>query len=257
LSTSAQSGSQETTSPGGQPGPRAVFATTHWSAVVTAGGNNSARAFEAMSELCRTYWMPLYAYVRRRGYSPEDAKDLTQEFFARLLERNAVATVDRQKGKFRTFLLASISHFLADEWDKARAQKRGGGLVIPLDTGSAETRFLQHAACGLSSEQVFEQRWALAVLEEVYQRLRREFERAGKDEWFQGLRFALMGERSTVPYAELARQFATSESAIKVAVHRLRQRYRDLLRETIAGTVADPGEIEEELRYLLRTLAGG
>jgi RNA polymerase sigma factor (sigma-70 family) len=224
---------------------------------MTAGGGDAGGAREAISELCRTYWMPLYAYVRRRGYSPEDAQDLTQEFFARLLERDAIAAVDPQKGKFRSFLLASISHFLSDEWDKARAQKRGGGLVLPLDTALAETHFLQHATFNLSPEQVFEQRWALALLEEVYQKLRQEFEREGKGELFQSLRFALMGERSTIPYADLARQLATSAGAIKVAVHRLRQRYRDLLRETIAGTVGnDPAEIEEELRYLQRTLAG-
>jgi len=224
--------------------------------VLAAGRSDTTHAREALARLCQTYWYPLYAYVRRRGHSPEDAQDLTQEFFARLLERKAVATVSPEKGKFRSFLLASMNHFLADEWDKARAQKRGGGQTIPLDTASAETRYLQHPAETLTPEKAFDQRWALTLLEEVYQRLQQEHEREGKGGMFEALRFCLTGQRSAVPYADLARRLDLSEGAVKVAVHRLRQRYRKLLRNLIAETVSTPDEVEEELRCLLRALAG-
>ncbi len=234
-----------------------AFVTTHWSVVLTAARSDTTRARDALAKLCQTYWYPLYAYVRRRGYSPEDAKDLTQEFFARLLERKAVATVSPAKGKFRSFLLAAMNHFLADEWDKARAQKRGAGQIISLDAASAETRYLQQPVETLTPEKAYDQRWALTLLEEVYQRLQREYEQEGKSELFERLRFSLTGQRSEIPYADLARQLSLSEGAVKVAVHRLRQRYRRLLRELIAETVSTPDEVEEELRYLLRALAGG
>lgn len=254
VSTSG-SASSESTSTHPEP-PRSVFVTTHWSVVLTAGRSDTPRARGALETLCQTYWHPLYAYVRRRGYSPEDAQDLTQEFFARLLERNAVATVAPEKGRFRSFLLASLNHFLADEWDKARAQKRGGGKVITLDLQSAETRLGEIPAENFTPEKAFEHRWAITLLEQVYQRLGEEYRAEGKGALFDTLRVALAGKSDAAPYAELARQLRMSEGAVKVAVHRLRQRYRALLRETIADTVSGPEEVEDELRYLFRTLAG-
>jgi RNA polymerase sigma-70 factor (ECF subfamily) len=234
-----------------------VFVTTQWSVVLSAGGEDTTRARDSLARLCQTYWYPLYAYVRRRGYSPPDAQDLTQEFFARLLERNAVATATPEKGKFRSFLLASMNHFLTDEWDKARAQKRGGGQVISLDLQTAETRLEQHAAKDLTPEQAYDQKWAIALLEQVYRKLEEEHRQQGKTDLFAALRNTLAGAGNAAPYAELARQLDTTEGAVKVAVHRLRHRYRELLRETIADTVAEPQEVEDELRYLLRTLSGG
>lgn len=232
-----------------------VFVTTHWSVVLTAARSDTTRGQRALEHLCQMYWHPLYTYVRKRGYSPHDAEDLTQEFFARLLARKDVATVNRARGKFRSYLLAAINHFLSDEWDKARAQKRGGGQVIHLDSAVAESLYAQGDADGLPAERLFDQRWAITVLEEVYRQLRQEFERDGKAALFETLRFALMGERSAVPYAELANPLNLSEAAVKVAVHRLRKRYRQLLRELVAGTVSSPDEVEEEMRYLLRAVS--
>ena len=209
----------------------------------------------ALEKLCQTYWYPLYAYVRRRGRSPEDAQDLTQEFFARLLEGNWVERADRQKGKFRSFLLTAMNHFLSDQWDKARAQKRGGGAIpVPLQLDTAETRFGLDPADRTTPEQVYERRWALALLDEVLRRLRREYEEEGKAEIFATLYPCLIGERTAQPYAELAAKLCVSEGTVKSAVHRLRQHYRRLLREEIAHTVSEPGEVDEELRHLFTVL---
>jgi RNA polymerase sigma factor (sigma-70 family) len=245
------SASSDTSTPDASKG---VFVTTRWSVVLTAGRNDTSRAQEALEQLCQIYWRPLYAYLRRRGYAHSDAEDLTQAFFARLLERKDVATVHPDRGKFRSYLLAALNHFLSDEWDKARAQKRGGGQVITLDMATIEAE--EQQADTLSPEKVFDRRWALTVLEGVHRRLRQEHEQEGRGAQFEALRFCLMGERSSLPYAELAGTLGLSEGAVKVAVHRLRQRYRRLLRELIAETVAGPDEVEEELRYLLRALAG-
>ena len=224
--------------------------------VLTAGRSDTTRARAALENLCQTYWPPLYAYVRRRGYSSEDAQDLTQAFFARLLERNAVAAVAPEKGRFRSFFLASMNHFLSDEWDKARAQKRGGGKVISLDFQSAETRLGEIPAENFTPEKAFEHRWAITLLEQVYQQLGEEYRAQGKGTLFDALRTTLAGASDAAPYAELARQLDMTEGAVKVAVHRLRQRYRGLLRDTIADTVSGPEEVEDELRYLFRILAG-
>jgi RNA polymerase sigma factor (sigma-70 family) len=256
VSTSTRATASETASAGTEKSRRPAFVTTHWSVVLTAARSDTTRARAALECLCRAYWFPLYAYVRRRGYSPEDAEDLTQEFFARLLERHRVASVAPEKGRFRSFLLASMNHFLADEWDKARAQKRGGGRVISLDLQTAETRLEQPAANELTAEEAFDRKWALALLEQVYWRLEEEHRQQAKADLFAALRATLAGAGNAAPYAELARQLNLSEGAVKVAVHRLRHRYRELLRETIADTVDQPDEVEEELRYLLRTLAG-
>ena len=234
----------------------AAFVTTHWSVVLTAGRSDTTRARAALENLCRTYWPPLYAYVRRRGHPAADAQDLTQAFFARLLERNAVGEVAPGKGRFRSFLLASLNHFLADEWDKARAQKRGGGQVISLDWQSAETRLGELPAEQFTPEKAYERRWALTLLEQVYRRLEEEYRAADKAPLFAALRVALAGKSDAAPYAELAKQLGLSEGAVKVAVHRLRQRYRVLLRNTIADTVSGPDEVEDELRHLFAVLAG-
>jgi RNA polymerase sigma factor (sigma-70 family) len=237
--------------------PADIFVTTHWSVVLAAGQHHTSQSDHALATLCQTYWQPLYTYVRRRGCSPHDAEDLTQEFFARILARNDVATVSPERGKFRAYLLAAINHFLSDEWDKARAQKRGGGgQVIHLDSAVAESLYAQEHADELAPERLFDQRWAITMLEEVYRQLRREYERDGKATLFEALRFSLMGERSAVPYADLAAKLAMSEGAVKVAVHRLRQRYRQVLRELVAATVSSPDEVEDEMRYLLRAVAG-
>lgn len=232
-----------------------MFLTTHWSMVLAAGGAESCAAREALAALCQTYWRPLYAYARRRGYSPHDAEDLTQGLFVRLLERGDIAGVHPERGRFRSYLLASMNHFMSDEWDKARAQKRGGGKVILMDTTEAESAFLRDHVDTDSPDRLFDRQWALTVLGEVQQRLRRAYAREGKAQVFDALRFSLAGERSDVPYAELAGPLDMTEGAVKAAVHRLRGRYRRTLREMIAETVATPEDVEDELRVLLRSLA--
>jgi RNA polymerase sigma factor (sigma-70 family) len=238
------------------PPRRPVFVTTHWSVVLTAGRSDTPRAQAALERLCQTYWYPLYAYVRRCGRSVEDAQDLTQEFFARLLEHNRVGTARPEKGRFRSFLLAGMNRFLSDEWDKARAQKRGGGKVTFLNLEDAETKLGKLAAETLSPEKAFERRWAITLLEQVYERLEEDYRREGKVKWFEVLRVCLARGGGAAPYAELARKLGMSDGAVKVAVHRLRHRYRQVLRETIADTVSSPEEVEDELRYLHRALAG-
>jgi RNA polymerase sigma-70 factor (ECF subfamily) len=233
------------------------FVTTHWSVVLSAGQSDTPRAGEALERLCQTYWYPLYAYVRRRGYSPEDAQDLTQEFFVWLLRRNWLARADQQRGRFRSFLLTTFTRFLTNEWDKARAQKRGGGQILLPEFDSGETRFSLEPAGPLTPEQIFERRWALELLAKVMERLGDEFAGEGKAELFETLKPCLLGERTSQPYAALAPKLGMTEGSVKVVVHRLRQRYRQLLREEIANTVVEPGEIEEEIRHLLAVLARG
>ena len=234
-----------------------VFVTTQWSVVLTAGRSDTTRSQAALEKLCRTYWYPLYAYVRRRGQPPADAEDLTQAFFARLLERHWVGDADRERGRFRTFLLTAMSRFLADEWDKARAQKRGGGVAhVPVQLDTAETRYGHEPADDCTPEQIYERHWALTLLDTVLQRLRAEYAREGKGELFAGLNSCLVGGRETQPYAELAGRLGMNEGAVKVAVHRLRKRYRKLLREEIAETMAAPEDVDDELRHLFAVLAG-
>jgi RNA polymerase sigma-70 factor (ECF subfamily) len=236
---------------------RPTFVTTHWSVVLKAGHTDTPRARDALARLCQTYWYPLYAHVRRRGYSQHDAEDLTQEFFARLLASDFIAQASRERGRFRSFLLTALGHFLADEWDRIRAQKRGGDRqIIPLEVETAETRYRLEPADHLTPEKAYERRWARTLLAHVVGQLRHEYEEGGKAELFDGLKGCLTLARSGVPYAELAGQLNMGEGALRVAVHRLRQRYRELLRAEIANTVADPGEVEEELRHLFSVLAG-
>ena len=225
--------------------------------MLSAREKDSVESQEALESLCRNYWYPLYAYVRRQGRSPHDAEDSTQEFFSRLLEKDFLKSVAREKGRFRTFLLVAMKHFLANEWDRSQRQKRGGGKThLPLDTGDAETRYQIEAAHELPADKIYEQRWALTLLEQVLQRLRAEYAASDKENLFEQLKSTLSGERSSLPYAEIAARLKMSEGAVKVAVHRLRQRYREILRDEIAQTVASPEEVEDELRNLFAALAG-
>jgi RNA polymerase sigma-70 factor (ECF subfamily) len=234
----------------------ASFTMTRWSVVLAAGRSESASAHQALEQLCRTYWHPIYSFVRRQGHSPHDAQDLTQEFFARLLQKNYLGAVDRSKGRFRSFLLAALKHFLANEWDKVGAQKRGAHpVLIPIDVRSAETSYAVEPAENTTPETIFERRWALALLQQVLARLRAEYVREEKAKLFESLKSTLTGERHSVPYAQIGAELGMSEGAVKVTVHRLRQRYRELLREEIAHTVATPAEVEEEIRALFAALA--
>lgn len=257
MSTSTRANALQTTPTGGTTPRGPVFVTTHWSVVLNAGRSDSTHARAALEKLCKTYWHPIYAFVRRQGHSPHDAQDLTQEFFARLLEKNSLGDVDPCRGRFRSFLLASLKHFLANEWDRARAQKRGGGQVlIPIDAKSAESSRGFDPADNLTAEKIFERRWALTLLELVLQRLGEEYVGDGKEQLFERLKPTLTEASRTVPYSEIAARLGVSEGAVKVAVHRLRQRYRELVREEIAQTVAAPAEIEAEIRYLITVMSG-
>jgi DNA-directed RNA polymerase specialized sigma24 family protein len=235
---------------------KAQFTTTHWSVVLAAGQSGAAKAAQALEALCRTYWHPLFAYVRRRGYAEHEAQDLTQEFFARLLESQSLCAVDRTKGRFRSFLLAAMEHFLANERRRANAQKRGGGLnFVPFDDPAAESGPLQVAAANLTPEEFFDQQWAITLLEQVVGKLRQEFRAAGKGEAFEELKIYLTGERLEASYAELAARLNTTAAALKMAVSRMRQRYGELLRAEIASTVSSPREVEEELHALFVALS--
>lgn len=236
---------------------RPAFVTTHWSVVLAAGRTDTTRAHEALAHLCDTYWYPLYAYARRRGHSPEDAQDSTQEFFARLLAGNWVGDADRAKGRFRTFLLTALNRFLNNEWDRARAQKRGGCVVVvPYDTTVAESRYDAEANNALAPDRLYDRQWAMTLLERALTRLESEQQRSGRAAEFAALSPALTAERGDIPYDTLATQLGLSEPAARMAVHRLRKRFREVFREEIAQTVAQPGEMEEEIRHLLAALAG-
>ncbi|MBP8261472.1 MAG: sigma-70 family RNA polymerase sigma factor [Verrucomicrobia bacterium] len=236
--------------------PRAAFVTTHWSVVLRAGSKETAQSRNALEQLCRVYWYPLYAHVRRRGHSPEDAQDLTQEFFARLLERQWLARADPASGRFRTFLLVALERFLANAWDKAHAQKRGGGApALPLRWETAETRYGCEPADPRTPEQAFERRWAITLLDEVLGRLEAEQQTEGKAALFARLKPCLAGESASLPYAQIGDAAGLSEGAVKVAVHRLRQRYRELLRAEIAQTVASTEDVDAEMRHLFHVLA--
>jgi RNA polymerase sigma-70 factor (ECF subfamily) len=231
------------------------FTTTHWSVVVAAGAAPSAASERALEVLCRAYWYPLYAYLRRGGRSPHDAQDLVQEFFKRLLSSDWISRADPNKGRFRTFLLCGLQNFLGNEWQKANRLKRGGGhAVISLDAATAEQRYALEPAELASPDKLFDRRWAMTILESVLDRLQHEEAEANAGERFEVLRSTLLGEPSEERYRELATRFGVAESTVKSWVHRLRLRYRELLREEISRTVAAPGEVQEELRHVLRAL---
>lgn len=232
-----------------------LFVTTRWSVVLAARDKSSPASAEALEAICRAYWSPLYALVRRQGHAPHDAQDLTQEFFARLLQRDYLRAADREKGRLRTFLHVALKRFLANEWDRLRAQKRGGGVApVSFDTAVAEERYLQHGPEALSAERIYERQWAMTLLEQALARLRAEYRAARKEAEFEQLKGTLTAERGAIPYAELAAQLNTTEGAARVAVHRVRKRFRDLFRTTIADTVNDPAEADDEVRYVARLL---
>jgi RNA polymerase sigma factor (sigma-70 family) len=233
------------------------FTTTHWSVVVAAADAPSPESAAALETLCRAYWFPLYAYVRRQCSSPEEAQDLTQEFFARLLDKKYVGHAHPELGKFRTFLLTSLKHFLVSEWRKTERLKRGGGqALISWDADAAEQGYAAEPPGELTSEKIYEKRWAIALMERVLARLRDEYHAADRDRLFEQLKTCVWGDESPRPYAAIATELGLTEGAVKAIVHRLRQRCRELLRAEIAQTVARPEEIDDELRHLIEVFSG-
>ena len=231
-----------------------AFATTHWSVVLTAQGESPA-AHEALEKLCRTYWRPIFAFLRRQGIRPEEAEDLTQGFFAQLLERKSLNAVRKEKGRLRSYLLGALKYFLADEQRRAMAIKRGKGQrLIPLEELRAGERIEMEPADPGTPEMIYERRWALTVLEHVLSRLKDEYRAAGNAALFDSLKQLLPDEPGSPSQAEIAAQLGMTENALRLAFYRFRQRYQSLLREEIAHTVATPGDIEDELRHLIAVL---
>jgi RNA polymerase sigma-70 factor (ECF subfamily) len=248
--SSSHQNESHVTSGGGQ------FNTTHWSVVLAAGKSEGAQADAALERLCRAYWYPLYAYVRRQGHGRHDAQDLTQEFFARLLEKKYLKFAAQERGRFRSFLLKSLQHFLVNEWVRGQAQKRGRGQkVLSLDEESAERSYLQEAADRLAPESLYDKRWAMTLLDRAMERLGADYAASRKRELFARLKGLLLLEGSAESYRELAAPLGLSEGAVKVAVHRLRQRFREVVRAEIAQTVATPAEVDEELHCLMEALS--
>lgn len=230
----------------------AVFVTTHWSLVVRAKEQGSAEAAAALAELCAIYWRPLYVFARRFGRSPADAEDLTQSFFARLLEKRYLAAVDQDRGRFRSFLLTAFKRFMANEWDREHRQKRGGfATVVPMDRDAAEAGLGGALADRWTPDHCFERQWALTLLERVRQRLEDEYAATGRAELWEQAQGCVVRDRSAPAYAEIAGRLGLTEAAVKMTIQRLRARYRILLREEIGKTVANPAEVEDEIRYLL------
>jgi RNA polymerase sigma-70 factor (ECF subfamily) len=233
-----------------------VFATTHWSVVLRASGAPTLGSLDALDRLCRQYWQPLYYFVRRRGYDEQDAQDLTQSFFARLLEKKGFEAADRERGRFRTFLLTSLQNYLANEWDRANRQKRGGGQkFLSLEsTLNAEAQYRQLPADSATPDRFYDRRWAQAVLESVLKRLREEFDSPNANGKFDVLKEFLFLDRGETSYAAAALRIGLSESAMKSAIYRLRQRCGQFLTDEIAQTVARPEDVDDEIRYLLSAL---
>jgi DNA-directed RNA polymerase specialized sigma24 family protein len=232
------------------------FATTQWSVVLAAGKVGDREAHDALSRLCESYWYPLYAYVRRRVNNVDDAQDLTQAFFAHLLEKGAVARADRSRGRFRAFLLTAVKNFLASEWQKGQAQKRGGQrLKLSLDFVASESKFRLEPTHELTPEKLFERKWVTTLLDHVLGRVQTELEDAGKQEHFEHLKAVLTGDSEVIDYQQAAAALGMTTAAAKQAAYRLRKRYRELFREEVARTVADETEVDEEIGRLLATLA--
>ncbi len=233
------------------------FQTTHWSVVLAARDAESPQAAEALAKLCHAYWYPIYAYVRRRGHQPHDAQDLTQEFFARLLEKNILSAVRQERGKFRSFIRLAVSRFLTSEWRCEHAAKRGGAhTILSLDETTAEGRYRLEPADHATPETVFDRNWAVILLEQAHNKLRSEYEKGGRSPTFVGLEPFLSGDPASESYAELGVRLGMSANAVKVAVHRLRERYGECLRQQIAQTVSTPAEVEEEIRQLFAIFSG-
>jgi len=232
------------------------FSTTHWSVILAAGDVASANSREALERLCRTYWYPLYSYLRRRGCDVHQAEDWTQGFFAALLQGHALERANPARGKFRSFLLTCLNHFLADQRDHAQARKRGGGKeIVPLDVEDAETRYRLEPAHDLTPEKLFEKSWALTVLNNAMTHLKAEFRAAGKADLFESLKPYLPAGRGPASYRDVGNRLDMTERAVKVAVHRLRARYRQLVREEVARTVSSPEQVDEEIQELFAALA--
>lgn len=230
---------------------RSVFVTTRWSVILSASERGTAQSAEALEELCRTYWFPLYAFVRRRGHAKADAEDLVQAFFARFLSKNYLAGLSAERGRFRAFLLASLKNFLANEWKKSQRLKRGGGdTVLSLDWETAETKFQVADTTEQSPDKAFDREWAVALLAHVIDRLRAECAAEGKARQFDQLKVFLTAGKGAVPHADVAKALDMDEGAVRVAAHRLRKRYRELLRAEIAHTLSDPAQVDEEMRAL-------
>jgi RNA polymerase sigma-70 factor (ECF subfamily) len=235
-----------------EPGDGAVFKTTHWTKVLEAANPHTHSDGAAFAELYLVYWYPLYSFARRRGQSASEAEDIIQDFFMHLVSKQALSGLQREGGKFRSFLLRSLDNFLANEWDKAQAQKRGSGQhPLSLNVEEGEARFALDAPDGETPESLFEKRWAFTLLEHVTDQLRAEYTEANKRELFDQLRGHLQGDRSGPAYSIVAAQHGISEGAVKVGVHRMRHRYGELLREEIGRTVSSPADVDEELRYLI------
>ncbi len=235
--------------------PSGRFATTHWSVVVAAGHPSSPQAREALATLCRIYWYPLYVFIRRQSFSAEESQDLTQEFFVRLLDKEFMATVDREKGRFRSFLLAACKHFLSNERDRARAKKRGGGRkLVSIDAALAENRYRLEPVYDMTPEKLFARRWVLTLLDQVLALLKEESIRDGKTQMFDHLKLFLTGDKRLNSYRQVAAELGMTEGAVKVAAHRLRKRYRELLHEEIAKTMNEADSIEDEIRQLFQAL---
>jgi RNA polymerase sigma-70 factor (ECF subfamily) len=235
--------------------PKGWFNTTHWSVVLSAGDTASPQAAAALDDLCQRYWYPLYAYVRRRGYDPETSRELTQEFFALLLGKRLLAGVDPTKGKFRSWLLGVMNHFLAHEWAHARAQKRGGGRpLFSLDDAVARERYQLEPFDEVSPEKIFDRRWAFTVLEQAATRLRGEYENAGKGAHYSSLKSFVSADGAQSSYEDAARGLGLGLGAVKSSIHRLRRRYQELIRDEIARTVSTAAEIDDEIRYLLAVI---
>jgi RNA polymerase sigma-70 factor (ECF subfamily) len=233
-----------------------IFATTHWTLVLAVGDKHSPQAELALEELCRIYWYPLYVYVRRQGHSREDAEDLTQGFFARFLQRNYLEGLSGDKGRFRAFLLASLKHFLANERDRAGTQTRGGGVApLSLDWLDADSRYQIDPADPIGPDKLYDRAWAMTLLERVVTRLRDECLSVGKASLFEQLKPFLVLGTSAIPHGDAAAALGITEAAVRVAVHRLRKRYRQLLRKEIGQTLADPAQVDEEMRTLFYAFA--
>jgi DNA-directed RNA polymerase specialized sigma24 family protein len=231
------------------------FAKTRWSIVISAGRASSPNSRRALESLCETYWYPLYAYVRRRIPDVNEAQDLTQDFFAELLEKNFVGSATPERGRFRAFLLTAFKHFLSKEWDKARAQKRGGGRPpIALDFDSADSRINIEPSSGLAADQLYDRQWAVTLLGQILNRLESEFDRQGKAKHFEELKGFIIGDHGGTTYADIATRLNMTEAAAKMAGSRMRRRYRVLLRDEIVQTVAGPEEVDDEIRNLFSTL---
>jgi RNA polymerase sigma factor (sigma-70 family) len=232
------------------------FVATHWSVVMMAGQSHLPQAADALERLCRAYWYPLYAYVRRQGKSPEDAEDLTQQFFSRLLEKDYLTRADPERGKFRTFLVRSLNNFLINEWKRTGRLKRGGDVIfLSLNAEEAEERYAEEPVHDSNPANAYERLWAVALIEQVFSVLRREYAAAGKGHLFEALKGFIWGDVEPTSYVELGRSLNLTEGTVKVAVHRLRKRFREVVRAEIAHTVARPEDIDEELRHLIAVLS--